>query len=53
MSIKEKIVGLTCICAYGFLNFFDNASNKGKLSVDRNGSIQLEINGLKVEPQLA
>lgn len=52
-ELALSFIGRTRIRAYGFLNFFDNANNKGKLSVDRNGNIQLEINGLKVEPQPA
>jgi hypothetical protein len=52
-ELALSFIGRTRIRAYGFLNFFDNANNKGKLTVDRNGNIQLEINGLKVEPQPA
>lgn len=52
-ELALSFIGRTRIRAYGFLNFFDNANNKGKLSVDRNGHIQIEINGLKVEPQPA
>jgi hypothetical protein len=52
-ELALSFVGRTRIRAYGFLNFSDNENNKGKLSVDRNGNIQLEINGVKVEPQPA
>jgi hypothetical protein len=52
-ELALSFIGRTRIRAYGFLNFFDNTNNKGKLSVDRNGNIQLEINGVKVEPQPA
>lgn len=52
-ELALSFIGRTRIRAYGFLNFFDNANNKGKLSVDRNGHIQIEINGLKVESQPA
>lgn len=52
-ELALSFIGRTRIRAYGFLNFSDNANNKGKLTVDRNGNIRLEINGLKVEPQLA
>lgn len=52
-ELALSFIGRTRIRAYGFLNFFDNANNKGKLSVDRNGNIQLEINDQKVEPQSA
>ncbi|MBL8079608.1 MAG: hypothetical protein JNM55_16700 [Anaerolineales bacterium] len=52
-ELALSFIGRTRIRAYGFLNFFDNANNKGKLSIDRNGSIQLEINDQKVEPQPA
>lgn len=52
-ELALSFIGRTRIRAYGFLNFFDNKDNKGKLSVDRNGNIQLEINGKKVEPQIA
>ena len=39
------LIGRTRIRAFGFLNFNDNAGNTGKLSVDRNNKIKLEING--------
>jgi hypothetical protein len=52
-ELALSFIGRTRIRAYGFLNFFDNANNKGKLTVDRNENIQLEINDLKVEPQPA
>ena len=40
-----SLIGRTRIRAYGFLNFNDNAGNTGKLFVDRNNKIKLEING--------
>lgn len=40
-----SIIGRTRIRAYGFLNFNDSAGNAGKLSIDRNNNIKLEING--------
>lgn len=52
-ELALSFIGRTRIRAYGFLNFFDNANNKGKLSIDRNGDIQLEINDQKVESQPA
>lgn len=52
-ELALSFIGRTRIRAYGFLNFFDNANNKGKLTIDRNKNITLEINGQKVEPQFA
>ena len=52
-ELALSLIGRTRIRAYGFLNFFDSANNKGKLTVDRNGNIQLQINNRKVEPQPA
>jgi len=46
-----SLIGRTRIRAYGILNFNDNANNTGKLTVDRNKKIDLEINGKKVQAQ--
>lgn len=51
-ELALSLVGRTRIRAHGFLNFNDNANNTGKLSIDRNEKIDLEINGKKMEPQL-
>ena len=40
-----SLIGKTRIRAYGFLNFNDNAGNTGKLTLDRNNKIGIEING--------
>jgi hypothetical protein len=48
-----SLIGRTRIRAYGFLNFNDNADNTGKLTVDRNNKIDLEINGKVVVSQVA
>jgi len=50
-ELALSLIGRTRIRAYGFLNFNDNANNKGKLIVDRNNKIDLEINGKKVQAQ--
>ena len=52
-ELALSLIGRTRIRAYGFLNFFDNANNTGKLTVDRSTNIDLEINNRKVEPQPA
>ena len=39
----------TRIRAYGFLNFNDNAGNTGKLTLDRNNKIAMQINGATME----
>lgn len=39
-----SLIGRTRIRAYGFLNFSDNAGNTGKLTLDRDNQIKLEIN---------
>jgi len=44
-ELALSLIGRTRIRAYGFLNFNDNANNAGKLTVDRNNKIDLEING--------
>ena len=43
-ELALSLIGRTRIRAYGFLNFNDNANNSGKLSIDRNQKIKLEIN---------
>lgn len=43
-ELALSLIGRTRIRAYGFLNFNDNAGNSGKLNVDRNNKIKLEIN---------
>jgi hypothetical protein len=50
-ELALSLIGRTRIRAYGFLNFNDNADNTGKLTVDRNNKINIEINGKKVEAQ--
>jgi hypothetical protein len=52
-ELALSLIGRTRIRAYGFLNFNDNADNTGKLSIDRNNKINLEINGKAMERQLA
>ena len=43
----------TCIRAYGFLNFKDNAGNTGKLTLDRANQISLQVNGATMDLQTA
>ncbi|MCX6059817.1 MAG: hypothetical protein NTW69_16910 [Chloroflexi bacterium] len=50
-ELALSLIGRTRIRAYGFLNFNDNANNTGKLTVDRNNKIDLEVNGKKVQAQ--
>ena len=50
-ELALSLIGRTRIRAYGFLNFNDNANNIGKLTVDRNNKIDLEVNGKKVQAQ--
>ncbi len=47
-ELALSLIGRTRIRAYGFLNFNDNANNSGKLSIDRNQKIKLEINKKEV-----
>ena len=47
-ELALSLIGRTRIRAYGFLNFNDNANNRGKLSIDRNQKITLEINNREV-----
>ncbi len=44
-ELALSLIGRTRIRAYGFLNFNDNAGNTGKLNIDRDNNIELEING--------
>ncbi len=44
-ELALSFIGRTRIRAYGFLNFFDNENNTGKLTIDRSRNIKLEING--------
>lgn len=50
-ELALSLIGRTRIRAYGFLNFNDNANNTGKLTVDRNNKIDLEVNGRKAQAQ--
>lgn len=43
-ELALSLIGRTRIRAYGFLNFNDNTNNTGKLTIDRNQKINLEIN---------
>ena len=47
-ELALSLIGRTRIRAYGFLNFNDNANNSGKLSIDRNQKIKLEVNTKEV-----
>jgi hypothetical protein len=47
-ELALSLIGRTRIRAYGFLNFNDNTNNIGKLTVDRNNKIDLEVNEKKV-----
>jgi len=42
----------TRIRAYGFLNFNDNAGNTGKLTLDRENHIALQVNGKPMDVKL-
>ena len=44
-ELALSFIGRTRIRAYGFLNFFDNDNNTGKLTIDRSENIKFEING--------
>ncbi len=46
-ELALSLIGRTRIRAYGFLNFNDNANNTGKLTIDRNNKITLEINNME------
>jgi len=39
-----SLIGRTRIRAHGFLNFNDSADNTGKLSLDRDNNVRLEVN---------
>ena len=52
-ELALSLIGRTRIRAYGFLNFNDSAGNLGKLSIDRNKNIKLEINNKSMEPEFA
>ena len=48
-ELALSLIGRTRIRAYGFLNFNDNKDNTGKLTIDRNNKIDLEVNGRKMQ----
>jgi hypothetical protein len=48
-ELALSLIGRTRIRAYGFLNFNDNANNTGKIIVDRDRKIDLEVNGKKLQ----
>ena len=48
-ELALSLIGRTRIRAYGFLNFNDSVNNTGKITVDRNNKINIEINNRKVE----
>lgn len=48
-ELTLSLIGQTRIRAYGFLNFNDNKDNIGKLTIDRNNKIDLEVNGGKMQ----
>lgn len=52
-ELALSLIGRTRIRAYGFLNFNDNAGNAGKLTLDRNNKIALQINGAAMELESA
>jgi hypothetical protein len=52
-ELALSLIGRTRIRAYGFLNFNDNAANTGKLTLDRNQNVSLEINGKLMDRQFA
>jgi hypothetical protein len=43
-ELALSLIGRTRIRAYGFLNFSDNKGNTGKLTLNRDNKIKLEIN---------
>ncbi len=47
-ELALSIFGNTRIRGYGFLNVGDNMGNTGKISVQRDGSVRLEVNGQSV-----
>jgi hypothetical protein len=52
-ELALSLIGKTRIRAYGFLNFNDNANNTGKIIVDRDRKIDLEVNGKKLQASYA
>ncbi|MBK9207944.1 MAG: hypothetical protein IPL71_06455 [Anaerolineales bacterium] len=46
-ELALSLIGRTRIRAYGFLNFNDNVNNTGKLTIDRNNKITIEINNME------
>ncbi len=44
-ELALSLFGNTRIRGYGFLNVHDNTGNSGKISVQRDGSVNLEVNG--------
>ncbi len=52
-ELTLSLIGRTRIRAYGFLNFSDNTGNTGKLTIDRNKNIKLEINNKPMELELS
>jgi hypothetical protein len=48
-ELMLSLIGRTRIRAYGFLNFNDSANNTGKITINRNKKIGLEINGKAIE----
>jgi hypothetical protein len=48
-ELALSLIGKTRIRAYGFLNFNDNVNNTGKITVDRDRKIDLEVNGKKLQ----
>jgi hypothetical protein len=48
-ELAPSIFGNTRIRAYGFLVFSDNAANMGRICVERNGQVKLEVNGKDVD----
>jgi hypothetical protein len=43
-ELAPSLFGRTRIRAYGFLNLVDSAGNSGKLELDRNGKLSVQIN---------
>lgn len=52
-ELALSFIGRTRIRAYGFLNFYDNAGNTGKLTLDRNNKTAMQINGATLELESA
>lgn len=49
-ELSLSMFGKTRIRGFGFLNVRDNAGNSGEISVQRDGSVRLEVNGQAVSP---